>query len=90
MFLQVLVSPIYQPLLFGKKIDMPVFLITSCDAEIISSMKEIEASARAAEKFGYYFIVCHLWEIILLKKFQNISSGPKLFQLYVHKDQINF
>ena len=33
------------------------------------------------------FIACLLWQIIQLKKLQNISNGPKLFQLYVHKDQ---
>jgi L-lactate dehydrogenase (cytochrome) len=25
-----------------------------------------------------------------IEEVANISSGPKLFQLYVHKDQINF
>ena len=33
------------------------------------------------------FIVCQQWQTILLRRFRNISGGPKLFQLYVHKDQ---
>ena len=45
-----------------------------------------KASARAAEKFGTFYSMSTMANF-RLKKLLNISSGPKLFQLYIHKDQ---
>ena len=36
------------------------------------------------------FIACLSMANNTIEEVSNISSGPKLFQLYVHKDQINY
>ena len=45
-----------------------------------------KASARAAEKFGTMYSMSTMASFSI-EEVANISSGPKLFQLYVHKDQ---
>ena len=45
-----------------------------------------KASARAAEKFGTFYSMSSMSNNSI-EEISNISSGPKLFQLYVHKDQ---
>ena len=45
-----------------------------------------KASARAAEKFGTFYSMSSMGNNTI-EEVSNISSGPKLFQLYVHKDR---
>ena len=49
-------------------------------------MKEIKLQQEQLKNLEH-FIACHLWHIHQLKKFQILSSGPKLFQLYIHRDK---
>ena len=44
------------------------------------------ASARAAEKFNTFYSMSSMGNNTI-EEVSNISSGPKLFQLYVHKDR---
>jgi L-lactate dehydrogenase (cytochrome) len=45
-----------------------------------------KASARAAEKFGTFYSMSTMANNTI-EEIAEISKGPKLFQLYVHKDQ---
>jgi L-lactate dehydrogenase (cytochrome) len=45
-----------------------------------------KASARAAEKFGTFYSMSTM-ATSSIEEISNISGGPKLFQLYIHKDQ---
>ena len=45
-----------------------------------------KASARAAEKFGTFYSMSSMGNNSI-EEISNISSGPKLFQLYIHKDK---
>jgi len=45
-----------------------------------------KASARAAEKFGTIYSMSTM-ATSSIEEISNISAGPKLFQLYIHKDQ---
>ena len=45
-----------------------------------------KASARAAEKFGTFYSMSTMANNTI-EEISSISNGPKLFQLYVHKDQ---
>ena len=45
-----------------------------------------KASARAAEKFGTFYSMSTMANNTI-EEIADISNGPKLFQLYVHKDQ---
>ena len=45
-----------------------------------------KASARAAEKFGTFFSLSTMGTKSI-EEISNISVGPKIFQLYIHKDQ---
>ena len=45
-----------------------------------------KASARAAEKFGTFYSMSTM-ATSSIEEIANISSGPKMFQLYIHKDQ---
>ena len=45
-----------------------------------------KASARAAEKFGTFFSLSTMGTKSI-EEISNISGGPKMFQLYIHKDQ---
>jgi L-lactate dehydrogenase (cytochrome) len=44
------------------------------------------ASAKAAEKFGTFYSMSTMANTTI-EEISNVSNGPKLFQLYVHKDQ---
>ena len=70
---------------FGKKIDMPVFLSPSAMQRLYHHEGD-KASARAAEKFGTFYSMSSMANHTI-EEISNISKGPKLFQLYVHKDQ---
>ena len=71
--------------LFGRKIDMPLFLSPTAMQSLYSPEGD-KASARAAEKFGTMYSMSTMASFSI-EEIANISSGTKLFQLYVHKDQ---
>jgi len=71
--------------IFGKKIDMPLFL-SPCAMQSLYTPEGDKASARAAEKYGTMYSMSTMASFSI-EEIAEISSGPKLFQLYVHKDQ---
>ena len=71
--------------IFGKKIDMPLFL-SPCAMQSLYTPEGDKASARAAEKHGTMYSMSTMASFSI-EEIADISSGPKLFQLYVHKDQ---
>ncbi|MDC3186069.1 alpha-hydroxy-acid oxidizing protein [Candidatus Pelagibacter sp.] len=70
---------------FGRKINMPLFLSPTAMQSLYTPEGD-KASARAAEKFGTMYSMSTMASFSI-EEIANISSGPKLFQLYVHKDQ---
>ena len=70
---------------FGRKIDMPLFLSPTAMQSLYTPEGD-KASARAAEKYGTMYSMSTMASFSI-EEIANISSGPKLFQLYVHKDQ---
>ena len=71
--------------IFGKKIDLPIFLAPAAMQRLYHH-KGDKASAKAAENFGTFYSMSTMANTTI-EEVSNISSGPKLFQLYVHKDQ---
>ena len=71
--------------IFGRKIDMPLFLSPTAMQSLYNPEGD-KASARAAEKYGTMYSMSTMASYSI-EEIANISSGPKLFQLYVHKDQ---
>ena len=71
--------------LFGRKIDMPIFLSPAAMQRLYHPDGD-RASARAAEKFNTFYSMSSMGNNTI-EEVSNISSGPKLFQLYVHKDR---
>ena len=71
--------------LFGRKINMPIFLSPAAMQRLYHPDGD-KASARAAEKFGTFYSMSSMGNNSI-EEISNISSGPKLFQLYVHKDR---
>ena len=69
---------------FGRKIDMPLFLSPTAMQSLYTPEGD-KASARAAEKYGTMYSMSTMASFSI-EEIANISSGPKLFQLYVHKD----
>ena len=70
---------------FGKKIEMPIFLSPTAMQRLYHHDGD-KASARAAEKFGTIYSMSTMANNTI-EEIAEISKGPKLFQLYVHKDQ---
>ena len=70
---------------FGRKIDMPIFLSPTAMQSLYHPDGD-KASARAAEKFGSMYSMSTIASFSI-EEIANISSGPKLFQLYIHKDK---
>ena len=66
--------------LFGRKIDMPIFLSPAAMQRLYHSDGD-KASARAAEKFGTFYSMSTM-ATSSIEEIANISGGPKLFQLY--------
>ena len=64
---------------------MPIFLSPAAMQSLYHPDGD-NASARAAEKFGTFFRMSSMG-INSLEEISNISSGTKLFQVYVHKDR---
>jgi len=71
--------------IFGKKINLPVFLSPTAMQRLYHHEGD-KASARAAEKYGTFYSMSSMANTTI-EEISNISSGPKLFQLYVHKDK---
>ncbi|WP_375290005.1 alpha-hydroxy acid oxidase [Qipengyuania sp.] len=71
--------------IMGRKSALPLVLSPTALQRVFHWEGE-KAVARAAEKFGLWFgissLATHSIEVIAA-----LTSGPKLFQLYVHKDQ---
>lgn len=70
---------------FGRKIDMPLFLSPTAMQSLYNPQGDI-ASARAAEKFNTFYSMSTMASFSI-EEVANVSSGPKLFQLYIHKDK---
>ena len=70
---------------FGRKIDMPIFLSPTAMQRLYHPDGD-KASAKAAAKFGTFYSMSTMANNSI-EEIANISSGPKLFQLYVHKDK---
>ncbi len=71
--------------IFGRKINLPVFLSPTAMQRLYHYEGD-KASARAAEKFGTFYSMSSMANTSI-EEISNLSSGPKLFQLYVHKDK---
>jgi L-lactate dehydrogenase (cytochrome) len=69
----------------GQKIDLPIFLSPTAMQRLYHHDGD-KASARAAEKFGTFYSMSTM-ATSSIEEVSNISGGPKLFQLYIHKDQ---
>ena len=69
----------------GQKIDMPLY----CAPTALQRLFHFEGErgvAKAAEKFGTMFGISSLGTASI-EEISNLVSTPKLFQLYVHKDE---
>ena len=71
--------------IFGRKIDMPIFLSPTAMQSLYHPEGD-KASARAAANFNTMYSMSTMASFSI-EEVANISSGPKLFQLYIHKDQ---
>ena len=70
---------------FGRKISMPLFLSPTAMQSLYDPEGD-KASARAAEKFDTIYSMSTMASFSI-EEVANVSSGPKLFQLYIHKDK---
>ena len=64
---------------------MPLFLSPTAMQRLYHHDGD-KASARAAEKYGTFYSMSTM-ATSSIEEVANISGGPKLFQLYIHKDQ---
>ncbi|MDC0477064.1 alpha-hydroxy-acid oxidizing protein [Pelagibacteraceae bacterium] len=68
---------------FNQKIDMPLFLSPVAMQRLFHHEGDI-ASAKAAEKFGTFYSMSTMANSSI-EEISNISGGPKMFQIYIHK-----
>ena len=68
---------------FGQKIDMPL-LLSPVAMQRLFHHEGDKASARAAEKFGTFYSMSTM-ATSSIEEISNISGGPKMFQIYIHK-----
>jgi L-lactate dehydrogenase (cytochrome) len=68
---------------FGEKIDLPLFLSPVAMQRLFHHEGD-KASARAAEKFGTFYSMSTMANSTI-EEISNISGGPKMFQIYIHK-----
>ena len=78
-------NPDLSTTIFGKKINLPIFLAPTAMQRLYHHEGD-KASAKAAEKFGTFYSMSTMANTTI-EEITKISKGPKLFQLYVHKDQ---
>ena len=71
--------------LMGKKINLPLFFSPTALQRLFHHQGEL-AVGKVAEKFGTFFGISSLATVSIEEIAKNYSS-PKMFQLYVHKDQ---
>jgi L-lactate dehydrogenase (cytochrome) len=67
----------------GQKIDMPLFLSPVAMQRLFHHEGD-KASARAAKKFGTFYSMSTMANSSI-EEISNISDGPKMFQIYIHK-----
>ena len=70
---------------FGKKIDFPLFLSATSMNRLYHHQGE-RATAKAAEKMGTMFGISTM-STVSIEEIGKLTSSPKLFQLYIHKDR---
>ena len=70
---------------FNQKIDFPLFLSPTSMHRLYHHEGE-KASAKAAEKLGTIFSMSTM-ATTSIEEIGNLTAGPKLFQLYIHKDR---
>ncbi len=71
--------------IMGRSSALPLMLSPTALQRIFHWQGE-RAVARAAEKFGVWFGISSL-ATVSIEEVAALTSGPKLFQLYVHKDK---
>ncbi len=69
----------------GQKLDMPLYCAPTALQRLFHYEGELGV-AKAAEKFGTMFGISSLGTASI-EEISNLVSTPKLFQLYVHKDE---
>jgi len=69
----------------GQKIDFPLFLSATAMHRLYHHEGE-RATARAAEKMGTMFGTSTM-STTSIEEIGQLTKGPKLFQLYIHKDK---
>ncbi len=69
----------------GQKIDFPLFLSATAMHRLYYHEGE-KATARAAEKMGTMFGISTM-STTSIEEIGKLTAGPKLFQLYIHKDK---
>jgi len=69
----------------GQKIDFPLFLAATAMHRLYHHHGE-RATARAAEKMGTMFGISTM-ATTSIEAIGKLTNGPKLFQLYIHKDK---
>ena len=71
--------------IMGRRSALPLMLSPTALQRVFHWQGE-RAVARAAEKFGVWFGISSL-ATVSIEEIAALTSGPKLFQLYVHKDK---
>ena len=71
--------------IMGRHSALPLMLSPTALQRVFHWQGE-RAVARAAEKFGVWFGISSL-ATVSIEEIAALTNGPKLFQLYVHKDQ---
>lgn len=69
----------------GQKIDFPLFLSPTSMHRLYHHHGE-RATAKAAEKMGTMFGISTM-ATVSIEEIGELTKGPKLFQLYIHKDK---
>jgi len=69
----------------GQKIDFPLFLSATAMHRLYHHHGE-RATAKAAEKMGTMFGISTM-STTSIEEIGQLTNGPKLFQLYIHKDR---
>ena len=69
----------------GRRMEMPLFLSPTALQRLFHWQGE-RAVARAAEKYGVFFGISSL-ATVSIEEIAALTAGPKMFQLYVHKDK---
>ena len=71
--------------ILGQEIKFPLFLSPAAMHQMYHPDGE-KGTAKAAEKFGTFFSLSTMANTSI-EDVSKVSNGPKMFQLYIHKDQ---